>query len=226
MLERLTDSWRAAALIAALVLLVSSPAQAQTTFNTGSLNLLLDDSETTLHTYASHVPEDAADNATSPEQRAILEKVAGTDQHTATFMRLGGISVGGVQITTPTLHVSMYFRDEEERSSGVGGVDIEFALDPETLELIPAEDLDVKYLPTGSSFDDYYALTQGELAIDSVEVVDEQTLAISGRFSGVLSLQEGFLVAHNPDDTLRAEGTFVVDQVVGSAVLLELLDGE
>lgn len=226
MLERLTHSSRAAALLAALMLLVGSLAQAQTTFNTGSLSLLLDGSETTLHTYASHVPENAADNATSPEQRAILEKVAGTDQHTATFMRLAGISVGGVQITTPTLHVSMYFRDEEERSSGVGGVDVEFALDPETLELIESEDLDVKYLPTGSRFDDYYALTQGELVIDTVEVVDGQTLAISGRFSGVFSLQEGFLVAHNPDDTLAAEGTFVVDQVVGSDVVLELLQGE
>ena len=226
MYRRFPESFKAALVVATLVLVAGPLAHAQTTFDTGTLVLVLGDSETTLHTYASHVPEDAAERATSPEQRAILEKVAGTDQHTATFMHLAGISVGGMQLTTATLHVSMYFRDDEERISGVGGVDIAFELDPETLEHVPSDDVDVKYLPTGSSFDDYYALTQGELVIDSVEVVDAQTLAISGRFSGVFSLQEGFLVAHNPDDTLAGEATFVVDQVVGSDVLLDLLGGE
>ena len=213
-------------LCAALALLLGASASAQESFLTGHLTLKLAGAESTLHTYATHVPEDAAERASSPEQRAILEKVAGTDQHSATFMRLEGISLGGVQITPTTLFVSLYFRADDERSSGVGGVDVAFALDPETFEVIESDDLDVKYLPTGSSFDDYYALTKGELVIATVEVVDGQTLAISGGFSGLLSLQEGFLVAHNPDDTLEVEATFVVDQVVGSDVVLEILEGE
>lgn len=209
-------------LVTGLALASVSSAQSES-FHTGSLAVALDGAETTLHTYATHVPEDAAERATSPEQRAILEKVAGTDQHSATFMYMAGMAVGGVQITPATIYVSLYFRADGERSSGVGGVDVSFALDPETLAMIEADDVDVKYLPTGSSFKDYYALTQGGLAIESVSVVDGQTLSVSGSFSGVFSLQEGFLVAHNPDDTIAAEATFEVQQVVGSDLVIDLL---
>src|SRR5690606_41435107 len=71
-------------LVAVLAALAAASAQTEQTV-TGTLAAVVDGAAVTLHTYATFVPEDAADGVTDERQRAILERVAGTEQHSATF---------------------------------------------------------------------------------------------------------------------------------------------
>jgi hypothetical protein len=84
-------------------------------------------------------------------------------------------------------------------------------------------DIDIRFYPESWSVDEFYALTEGTMLLERVEVVDEQTLIMSGTISGVLSFQPGYSVKHNPADTLPIEASFSIERVVGSKLLLEVL---
>lgn len=194
-------------------------------FETGSLTTVIEGQERTLHSYATWVAEDAADGVEDPQQRAILESVAGTEQHTATHKFMPGLSMGGIALTPDTLWVALTFRFGGPDSTGPHGVTMQFPLDPATLELLDPDQVEITYYPNGPSWDDFYALTEGGLELASVEVIDEQTLRIAGSFSGLFSQQSGFDIVHDPNATLEAHGEFVVERVVGSALALELIEG-
>lgn len=212
-------------LVAVLAALATASAQTEQTV-TGTLAAVVDGAEVTLHTYATFVPEDAADGVTDERQRAILERVAGTEQHSATFTVMEETKLGSMVISPATVYVSVYARDESAGAASRAAVEVTFSLAPDTLELGPEEDVQVKYLPDGTSLDGYYALTEGALEIGSVEVVDATTLAITGSFAGLLSWQEGHEVVHDPADVLSVAATFELRRVVASGDALEIVSGD
>jgi len=209
-------------LAAALSLLASASAQGEW-FQTGTLTTVIGGEERTLHTYGTYVPEDVADGVEDPQQRAILERVAGTEQHTATYQFMEGITMGSMVLTPDTIWVALTFRFGGHESSAPHGVVLQFPLDPTTLGLLDPDQVEIKYSPNGPSYDDYYALTEGSLDITAVEVVDETTLRISGVFEGFMTHQTGWDVVHDPDSATEAHGEFVVERVVGSQLALELI---
>lgn len=188
---------------------------------TGTIDALIDGRQFTFVTSSSKVPEDVADGVEDENVRAILEKVAGTTQHTATWMITEPFEMGGIVFAPSQMFASL--DASAEPLGGIGEFRIEFALDQETLTLDTEMDIDIRFYPESWSVDEFYALTEGTMLLERVEVVDEQTLIMSGTISGVLSFQPGYSVEHNPADTLLIEASFSIEQVVGSQLLLEVL---
>lgn len=213
-------------LLASFVLTSSALAQGEW-FETGTLVTVIDGEERLLHTYGTLVPEDVADGVEDAQQRAILERIAGTEQHTATYQFMEGISMGGMTLTPDTIWVALTFRFGGHDTSGPHGVTMQIPLDPSTLAVLDPEQIEVNYYRDGPSWDDFYALTEGGIALESVDVVDDVTLRIVGSFSGIFTHQTDYDIVHNPDQALAAHGEFVVERVVGSQLALELIqDGE
>jgi len=205
--------------------LLASFALAQgTSTETGALTAIIGGEERLLHSYAMYVPEDVADGVEDPQQRAILERVAGTEQHTATYMFMEGMSLGGMVLTPDTIWVALTFRFGGPDAGGPHGVLLQFPLDPATLALLDPDQVEISYYPNGSSYDDYYALTAGAMSLDFVEVVDDVTLRIMGTFSGFMTHQTEYDVVHDEASAIEARGDFLVDRVVGSALALELVE--
>lgn len=188
---------------------------------TGLIDALIDGRQHTFVTSSSTVPEDAAVGVTDENVRAMLEKVAGTEQHTATWMLTEPFEMGGLVLLPAQMFASLDASAKD--TGGAGGFRIEFGLIQETLALNPEADIDIRYYPESWSVSEFYALTEGTMVLERVEVVDERTLAMYGTISGVLSFQPGYSVEHNPDDTLPIEASFSIERVVGSQLLLEML---
>ena len=136
----------------------------------------------------------------------------GREQHVMTLAAPGVLWVA----------LTFYFGGHD--SSTPHGVTIQLSLDPATLELSDPDQVEVSYYPSGPSWDDYYALTEGGLTVTEVTVVDETTLRIAGSFSGYFSHQTDFDRVHDPATAVEGEGEFVVERVVGSQLALELLE--
>lgn len=190
---------------------------------TGTLEAVIDGQSFVLHSYATVVPEDAAGRATTPESRELLEKLAGTEQNSATWMVTEPFVMGGMVLSEAMMFVTIDTRLGEDPNADSGQVDITFQLDMETLELVMDNSVEVRYFPTGWDLYDFYALTEGALTLDSVEVADEHSLVITGAISGTLSHQDSISIEHNPADTLLFEATFTIHRVSGSDLLPELL---
>ncbi len=183
---------------------------------TGTLEAVIAGKDHIMRSFVTTVPEDAAERTSDPEARALLEKLAGTEQHTATWMITDPFEMGGIVLLPAMLFVSIGTRASEDSTAN-------FALDIDTLELDTESDIEVRYFPESWSTKDFYALTEGTLQLNSVEVIDERTLRISGTVLGTLSFQESYSVEHNPNDTLPFEATFSIERVFGSQLPLELL---
>ncbi len=196
------------------------------TFRTGVIEAVVDGQNYSAYTYATEVPDDVADGVTDEQQRAILERVAGTTQHSATFMHQDAMVMASIVLAPETIYVTLSTRTDHPEGDSVGSFLVKFSLDPEALELREEADVAVTFYPHGSSYDDYYALTDGVLQLTSLEVLDSQTMAISGVISGLLSLQDDFDVAHNPDEVLQVEATFNIEQVATSSLAFELVTSE
>ncbi len=191
--------------------------------STGTLEAVIDGKGHTMRSFVTVVPEDAATRTSDPEARALLEKLAGTEQHTATWMITDAFEMGGMVLLPAMLFVNIGTRTSEDATAKTGQIDMNFALDLDSLALDTESDIEVRFFPGSWSTTDFYALTEGALRLDSVKVVDDRTLAITGTVSGTLSFQESYSVEHNPNDTLPFEATFSIERVVGSQLPLELL---
>lgn len=212
-------------LLASVLLFTTASAQG-TWFQTGTLTTRIGGVEREHNTYGTLVPEDVAEGVEDPQQRAILERIAGTEQHTASYMLTEEMALGSIVLTPATLWVALTFYFGGHDSSAPHGVTMQLPLDPVTLELSDPDQVEITYYPSGPSWDDYYALTDGSLTLTSVEVVNETTLRIAGSFSGYFSHQTEYDHVHDPATAVEGEGEFVVEQVVGSQLALELLEEE
>lgn len=216
--SRLTLAITAAALL--------SLSFAQEPYETGSIDATIDGREIRAWTYATDVPADVADGVEDERQRAVLERVAGTTVHSASFMYQDPIMLGGMMLVDETIYVTFSTRTGHPDGDSIDSLTIKFSLVPGTLELGDEVDIEVTYYPSGSSYDDYYALTDGSLVIESLEVLDEQTMAISGTVSGLLSHQSDYDIMHNPADTLQIEARFDISQVKTSDTAYSLITGD
>jgi len=218
-----------AVLVAVTLLLAAlfthAAAQAET-FVTGTLGAKVDGMELRLHSSYQTVPANAADGVTDPRQRAILERVAGTDQHTATFMAREAMTMGGMVLVEAKLYVAIGTRADGSEANGAHGVDVRFSLALDTLDLATLDDVEVYYYPRGWSTSDFYALTDGGITLTTFEVVDDTTLSIAGAVTGTLSHQTSFDVQHNLDDTLQFEAVFDIARVIGSSTAFDMLTAE
>ncbi|CAN5762154.1 hypothetical protein BH23DEI1_BH23DEI1_10320 [soil metagenome] len=184
---------------------------------TGSVDTVIDGRTHTFGTSATRIADDAGAGVENAAARAMLERLAGTTQHTATWLVMEPIVMGGVvMFAAEDMFISITAYGEERSQFS-----LEFGLVLETLELSDPDDVEilVKYFPERWGTSDFYALTEGALVIDLVERVDATTLRIRGSFSGTLSFQEQYTVAHNPADTRSIAGTFDILEVGGSSAL-------
>lgn len=212
------------ALRALMLLLLAGVALGQyPTFETGAIEAQIDGTRYRAYTYATEVPASVVDGVTDERQLAFLQAIAGTVQHSASYRYSEPMMLGQVQLTEAAVNVVFSTRTASPEGESVGSILVQFNLDPDTLTITDEDSVEVKFYPRGSSYDDYYALTQGQVLLHSVERVDEHTLSMSGVIRGVLSWQDDYDFQHNPDDTLSIEATFDIAQVVASDVVIRLL---
>lgn len=200
-----------------------SSALAQNEFETGSIEAQIGSRTIRAYTYATEVPADAAAGIEDERQRAVLERVAGTTVHSASFMHQDAFTMGGMVLVPETIYVTLSTRTDHPDGNSIDSLLITFSLDPETFELGDEADIEVSWYPVGSSFEEYYALTEGTLTLDSLSVLDAHTIALSGTISGQLTRQSGFDIEHNPAEALPIEASFDVQQVKNSDLAFELV---
>lgn len=196
---------------------------AQTEFETGTIQAEIGARNISAFTYATEVPADAAEGIEDERQRAVMERVAGTTVHSASFMHREAMTMGSIVLVPETIYVTLSTRTGHPDGDSVDSLLIRFSLDPVTLELGDEADTEVRYYPVGSSYEEYYALTEGTLTLDSLTVVDAHTMSLSGTVSGVLTRQFDFDIVHNPDDTLPIQASFTIEQVSSSDLAFELV---
>ncbi|HET8984635.1 MAG TPA: hypothetical protein VFN03_02640, partial [Trueperaceae bacterium] len=112
-------------------------------FETGTLTTVIGGEERVLSTYGTLVPEDVADGIEDPQQRAILERVAGTEQHTGTYRLMDEMTMGGMVLVPATIWVALTFQYGGHEASGPHGVTLQFPLDPATLTLSDADQVEI-----------------------------------------------------------------------------------
>ena len=95
-------------LLASVLLFTTASAQG-TWFQTGTLTTRIGGVEREHNTYGTLVPEDVAEGVEDPQQRAILERIAGTEQHTASYMLTEEMALGSIVLTPATLWVALTF---------------------------------------------------------------------------------------------------------------------
>ncbi len=212
-------------LIALTVLLLAGNSLAQTIHQTGSVEGTIGGNSYHAYTYATEVPEDAAEGLEDGAVKDMVAAAAGTTQHSATFNLMDAVMMGTVELLPPTIFVTILTRTENAEDREHGRIDIDFSLDPETLTLKGADDIAVDWHPGEPDLKERYTLTDGSLVLDSITVVDENTLAITGSISGQLSWQTDYSPEHNPDDVLDVDLTFSIEQVVQSGSALDLIMG-
>ena len=224
---------RASARLAAALVALSAVAWAQVasnTYETGTVELMVSGEARTYHTYAVEVPENAGQGVENPRVRAELARIAGTTQHTATWNVNDPVVVNGVVLSRPSvLFVTVHARPTEDAGADLGQLNFEFAVSLDGLQQADPGTYQpsVKLYPESFSVTDYYALTDGNLTVTSVELADDFTLHVNGTFQGTFSFQtRRGVIEHNPDDTIEVSGNFDVMQVVGTKPLSEMLAGD
>lgn len=175
----------------------------------GLLTAEIDGVHYELRSYYTQVADDVADNIEDEAVREFAQRYAGTVQHTATYRYVDAIEMAGMVMMPARIRVSIGLRTDADQSVP-GQLDMEFALDPETLELIEG-DLSVRYYVDDWDLSDYYGLTEGEVLIDEIVDNGDDTWHIRGRISGSLTHQTSLDPAHNPDDALSIEAEFIID---------------
>lgn len=203
--------------LAASVLLGGSAALAQAAWTpTGSVRLELPDTTLELSTYVTHVADDLAQKVDDADARAVAEKVAGTDQHTATWMLTDPVKVGGNVLVPARLFVLVDARAEGDPAAGSAAFHLEFALDPATLELVPDAEIALRYAPAGADRDGSFRTDEGAVTLERVERLDDHTLAIRGSAHGELE-------PRGEGNALPLDASFALDAVVGASELKDLL---
>lgn len=134
--------------------------------------------------------------------------------HTASWLILKPMLMGGVNISPDDVFVTVTTRDTVPPSYGQPELRVEFSLDPATLDLKADPAVNLRYYPAGSDTDVYYALTNGRFQVESVTRLEDDTLAIIATAEGQMSAQQSDDISHNPNDILPLSARFDLQQVV------------
>lgn len=190
---------------------------------TGAVTATLGGETSTLHTFVAHVPDDLGEGIEDADARAFAERVAGSDQHTATLMHHEPITAGDAVLVPAVTFVLIGARGAGDPDAGSARLALEFGVDPDTRALHPDTDLTVEYHPAPFAPQAYYALSEGTLTLESLRPVGEDALAVTGTLRGTLRFEGSGVEGHAPGDTVPIEATFDIDHVAGRSPLPELL---
>lgn len=173
-------------------------AAAQTEWvETGAVVATVDGVEQTTHAYDLAVTEDGVTTVTAG----------------ATFSYIEEMKMGDMVLVPASYLVTILTYDMELVKVQQGAIEFSFSVDPETLEISQPEETKIVYYPDGPNPEQYYVLTQGELKLDPIVVIDETTWRISGTIEGLVSHQAGYYPEHNPDDYFTISATFEFERV-------------
>ncbi len=164
---------------------------------TGAVTMTLGAKEVTHYTTSNTVPGDAT--------RQV---------HTASWLILKPMLMGGVNISPDDVFVTLTTRDTVSPEFGQPEMRVEFSLDPVTLDLKTDPAATLTYHPADMDTDVYYALTKGSFQIESVTRLEADTLAIIATAEGEMSGQRSYDISHNPNDILPLSARFELQQVV------------
>src|SRR5690554_4473387 len=126
-------------------LLLLGGAAAQEVHRTGTVDGTINGSAYHAYTYATDVPENVADNMEDGPVRDMLLRAAGTTQHSATFNHMDSMMMGSIELMPATIFVTILTRTEHPEGETFGTVEINFSLQPDTLELSSPNDIVVRY---------------------------------------------------------------------------------
>lgn len=166
-----------------------------------------------LRSYYTQVADDVADGIEDEAVRDFAERYAGTVQHTATYRYAEGMEMAGIVLMPPTIWVNIGVRTDADQSVP-GRLDVEFALDPETLALVEDTPVIRFYIDDWNLYD-YYGLTEGELLIDEIVDNGDDTWTMTGRIIGTLTHQTSLTMNHNADDARAIDVSFVIETLAG-----------
>lgn len=200
---------------------LASVATAQEEFVTGTVTGTVGGTEYTAHTWAGIVPEDAADHTDNEQLKEMLRELAGKAQHSASFMFMEGISMGGIALSPDLVYVSILTRTDNPEDQDLHSFKVDFTLDPETLELVDESDVQVEFYLDG--FSRFYSLTEGTITLMDLVLLDESTLSLAGTVSGRMVLVDGFTAT---DETVDLQLTFDIGQVASSDTAYRLITGD
>jgi len=135
----------------------------------------------------------------------------------ATFAYIDEMKMGEMVLVPASYFITILTYDMDLIEVQQGAIELKLTLDPITLELSQPDEVRVTYFPDGPNPDKYYVLTQGELKLDPVVVLDDTTWRISGTVQGLFSHQLGYEPVHNPDDYFSIDARFEFERVVALA---------
>lgn len=168
------------------------------------------------HTIATEIPEDVADGLPPGEERDMLERIAGTVQHTAQWSPAEPVTAAGVELLPARLQVQVTTRTGHPDGSGVNSFVLRFALSAETLELLPEAGMEVIFDPSGPGDDDWWLLTDGSLVITSAAVLAPDVLQLEGNFEGVLTHNAERNAEEPEGSTMEISAMFTLKHVAGT----------
>ena len=138
----------------------------------------------------------------------------GKEVHTASWLILKPMMMGGLNMATDDVFVTITTRDSIAPASGQQAeMKVEVSLDPITLGLMPDRTPSIQYYPSGSSADKYYALTNGTFEIESATRIDPNTFTLIATAKGEMTGQNGYEPVHNPEDVLELNARFELQSV-------------
>lgn len=195
------------------------------TRETGWLTAVIGGQEYRSYTLATEIPADVAEGVPAGEERDMLERIAGTEQHTAYWSVAEPVVTAGVELLGERIRVSVTTRTGHPDGSGVNSFVLRFALAPVTLELLPEAGVEVTFYPSGQNGSDYWTLADGSLQVGPVTVLDAHTLSLEGSFSGVLKRHPGTEGTEAAPETQQVSATFTLEQVGSNSPVPETLPG-
>jgi|GEM_PF-2630859 len=192
-MKNLTFGFVVASCIAGAAMAQDVPAYQET----GVITMALGAKEVTHYTTWNTVPGDAT--------RQV---------HTASWLILKPMLMGGVNISPDDVFVTVATRDTVTPEFGRPEMRVEFSLDPVTLDLKTEPAATLTYYPGGSDTDAYYALTNGSFQVESVTRLEGDILAIMATAEGEMSGQQSHDISHNANDILPLSARFELQKVV------------
>jgi hypothetical protein len=143
---------------------------------------------------------------------------SGREVHTASWIVLEPRLLGGVNISPDDVFIIVRSRDSIEPETGQASLMLEFSLHHDTFELKTKPAPNIRFYPAGGGSDEYYALTDGSVVIESASSIDNGGLAIAGSVQGVVTLQTGESLIHNDDSVLEFSAQFSLENVASREI--------
>lgn len=185
-------------------------------FGTGTIVVDID-GKTEEFVTTSRTLKPAAVKLDNPEAQKFLDSMKGKVIDTAVLR-----SIAGTLFVSLDAYGSVGEWGPATMGKTVTSFEVEFSLDPKTLELKPGSRT-LNYNPAGSSVGDNQETSDCELKLDSVTKLPDGSLALKGSFSGTLTQN---MKGEKLAKPVPVKGTFDILKASGNDVVGDLLRGK